>query len=291
MYHYIRDFNNEFPYFNFLSQEKFNKQVEMFNKFSLVKDHQDIFKENKKILLTFDDGLKDHIMAAETLKKINSFGIFFIPTLPISDNNILDTHKTHFLLGRVKAIEVLEQLKYFLKKKRIDNFINNEEEKKFQNAYKKTDDDKFQKIFKKIINYNSNLKLRTKVLDHLLQFFDVKISAKKIYMNAKEIKYIQSLGMIIGCHSQNHNLLSRMSYNNQYLEIKKSKIFLEKIIKKKVELFCYPFGGKISYNKDTLKILKKLKFKQGYSVYNKIITKKDLINNNFELPRYDCKLF
>ena len=47
----------------------------------------------------------------------------------------------------------------------------------------------------------------------------------------------------------------------QLKEIKNSKIFLEKIVNKSIDIFCYPYGGNISYNKNTLKILKTLKFK------------------------------
>ena len=66
-----------------------------------------------------------------------------------------------------------------------------------------------------------------------------------------------SLGMIIGSHSESHTVLSRLSYEKQFKEIKGSKTFLEKIINKNVEIFCYPFGRRVSYNNNTLKILKK----------------------------------
>ena len=53
---------------------------------------------------------------------------------------------------------------------------------------------------------------------------------RKLLLNKKEIKYLSSLGMIIGSHSESHTLLSRLSYKEQFKEIKNSKIFLEKII-------------------------------------------------------------
>ena len=97
--------------------------------------------------------------------------------------------------------------------------------------------------------------------------------------------------MIIGSHSESHTLLSRLSYDKQFKEIKNSKTFLEKIINKNIDTFCYPYGGKISYNNNTLKILKKLKFKLAYSVDHRNITIKDLKNKPYELPRFDCNLF
>ena len=69
------------------------------------------------------------------------------------------------------------------------------------------------------------------------------------------------------------------------------KIFLEKIINKNIDTFCYPYGGKISYNDNTLKILKKLKYKLAYSVEYRDISFKDIQQKLYELPRYDCNLF
>ena len=85
--------------------------------------------------------------------------------------------------------------------------------------------------------------------------------------------------------------MSRLPYRAQYKELKNSKIFLEKIINKSIDTFCYPYGGKISYNDYTLKILKKLKYKLAYSVEYRDISIKDINQKPYELPIYDCNLF
>ena len=97
--------------------------------------------------------------------------------------------------------------------------------------------------------------------------------------------------MIIGSHSESHNLLSRLSYRKQFKELKNSKIFLEKVINKNIDTFCYPYGGKISYNYNTLEILKKLKYKLAYSVEYRDISFKDIQQKPYELPRYDTNDF
>ena len=50
--------------------------------------------------------------------------------------------------------------------------------------------------------------------------------------------------MIIGSHSESHTLLSKLSYKKQLIELKNSKIILEKTINKKIDTFCYPYGRK-----------------------------------------------
>ena len=141
------------------------------------------------------------------------------------------------------------------------------------------------------MNYYGDLKLKHKILDYLLKKFEINIKPRDYYLNKKEIKYLKSLGMLIGSHSESHTLLSRLSFNEQFKELKNSKIFLEKIIDKKIDIFCYPYGRKISYNNNTLKILRKLKYKLAYSVDYRDITSKDIQKTPYELPRYDCNLF
>ncbi len=291
MYHYIRNKNKLFPYYNILEKKNYINQIKKFSKTGLINSFEELFFDSDKYLPTFDDGFKDHIYAAEILKKYNGIGLFFIPTSPLKNNIILDVHKTHLILGKVKGLVALNELEKYLNKNKIKNYYSQKEKLKYKIAYKRHNDDVHKKEFKKIMNFYGNLKLKHKILDYLLKKFEINIKPKDYYLNKKEIKYLSSLGMIIGSHSESHTLLSRLSYEKQFKEIKNSKTFLEKIINKNIDTFCYPYGGKISYNNNTLKILKKLKFKLAYSVDHRNITIKDLKNKPYELPRFDCNLF
>ena len=97
--------------------------------------------------------------------------------------------------------------------------------------------------------------------------------------------------MIIGSHTHSHRLLSKLSFKEQESEIKKSKSILEKIIKKRLNFFCYPHGGKNSYNNSTIKILKKYKFKKSFTVNHDEYVISKYKKKPFEIPRYDCNLF
>ena len=291
MYHYIRNKSKLFPNCNVLGKNDYTNQIKKFSEKGLINSYEELFIPSDKFLPTFDDGFKDHIFAAEVLKKNNSIGIFFISTSPLKNNTMLDVHKTHLILGKVKSSEALNELEKYLYKNKITKFYNNNEKSKYKLAYKKHLDEDDKKQFKKIMNYYGDLKLKHKILDYLLKKFEINTKPNDYYMNKKEIKYLKSLGMIIGCHSESHTLLSRLSYREQFKELSNSKIFLEKIINKSVDTFCHPFGRKTSYNDDTLKILKKLKYKLAYSVEYRDISFKDIQQKPYELPRYDCNLF
>ena len=68
MYHYIRGFDKSLPYFNFLHLSDFKKQINYLEKkesfFSVSDDLVKNFSKNK-FLLTFDDGLKEHLNVAK----------------------------------------------------------------------------------------------------------------------------------------------------------------------------------------------------------------------------------
>ena len=291
MYHYIRNQNKSFPFFKAIQKKDYKRQLDYFSKNGFVSSFNEFFTANDKFLLTFDDGIKDHIFAAETLKKYNAIGLFFIPTFPYITNKLLDVHKTHLIISKVKALDVLDELKKYLVKKNINNFYFEKDEIKYKKAYQILDEEFHRKKFKKIMNYYGNLNLKEKILDFLLKKFEINVKPEDYYLKKKEIKYIASLGMIIGSHSESHTLLSRLTYQKQLNEINNSKIFLEKIIKKEINTFCYPYGGKLSYNTDTKKILATLKFKFAFSVEYRDIKLEDIEDKPFELPRYDCNLF
>ena len=292
MYHYIRNKSKLYPNYNTLEKKNYINQIKKFSKKTgLINSYKELFISTDKFLTTFDDGFKDHIFAAEVLKKYNAIGIFFIPTSPLKNQIILDVHKSHLILGKVKSSEALNELEKYLYKNKINNFYDKKEKLKFKLAYSRHDDETNKKQFKKIMNYYGDIKLKHKLLDHLLKKFEINMKPKDYYLNKKEIKYLVSLGMVIGSHSESHTLLSRLSYKNQIKELKNSKIFLEKIVNKSVDTFCYPYGGKISYNNNTLRILKKLKYKLAFSLEYRDISWNDIQKKPYELPRYDCNLF
>jgi peptidoglycan/xylan/chitin deacetylase (PgdA/CDA1 family) len=292
MYHYIREKNEEYPYWNFITKKKFEDNLNIFSKNKQqLKPNDELYYNKNLNILTFDDGFKDHLWVAEKLKRKNLLGIFFISSLPFKNGKILDVHRAHLVLGKISAKIAYEKLLEILKQKKYDNFLDNKNIEKFKNLYKHHNDNKYKKEFKKIINYFGKLKTKSLLLDELCKYFHINETAKSFYLNKKEIKYLSSLGMIIGSHTESHTLLSRLNFKQQMKEIKNSKIFLEKTINKKVEYFCYPYGNKLSYNLDTLKILNKLKFKFGFLAHPKEITNYNYKFKPLELPRFDCNIF
>ena len=64
------------------------------------------------VLLTFDDGLRDHAeFVLPALQARGLFGLFYVCSGPAMAGRILDVHKVHLALGRLGGAAALDWLK------------------------------------------------------------------------------------------------------------------------------------------------------------------------------------
>ena len=157
----------------------------------------------------------------------------------------------------------------------------------FCNSLCITDYDPNTKEFKRLINYYGDRDLRDTLLDKILEIAQLDINFSDVYLSVSEILEIQ-YGFEIGSHGSSHTPFSRLSEEDQCVELSVSKEYLQGIIGKSVNSFCYPYGGQSSYNKNTLTFLRDLGYTNAISVEHRDILPEDLVVNSYEIPRYDC---
>lgn len=87
---------------------------------------------------------------------------------------------------------------------------------------------------------------------------DTEFAQSKLLLN-KDIKKL-SQEFEIGAHTMTHPTLTELSDADAYLEILNSKKYLEKVIGKKVECFCYPKG---KYQNRHVEIVKESGFRMA----------------------------
>ncbi len=295
MYHYIRKYDKKIKNLNFLHQNSFLKQLNYFNNnfkfYKLSENIEQLSYNKKKILLTFDDGLKEHLQVAKWLKKKNIKGIFFIPSKPLITKDFLTVHKIHLILGTSNKIKLKElffkfKIEEYFEKKNFGVFlIQKNLLEKIKN--KKKRDEVYPKIQLNIISQTN-----PQIIDELFNYCFSKKKQKKMfkmfYLNKKDILQIKKMGMEIGSHGHSHKVLSLLNKKEQIADIKKSLKILSNITKAPIKFFCYPYGGKKVYNKNTIYSLNKLSIVYAFSVESRSFKKKD---NLLEIPRFDCNDF
>lgn len=298
MYHYIRPFNEELPFFRNLHTDDFAKQLDFFEKeygFVTKEDFLNSFETGivpKGVLLTFDDGLKCHYeYAFKELKKRNLWGIFYIPTAPYQTNKLLDVHRIHLLLGMYSGNEVYVELMKLV----TNDMLNHNLVTEFQElTYNLQENDDSTLMVKRILNYYIDYQFREKIIDQLTEKLVPKklYSIENFYLTVEEINEMNNSDMIIGSHTVTHPVMSKLNVAEQQEEINGSFDFLSSVTNTlEIKTFCYPYGGFHTFTAESEKLLQEANCLFSFNVEHRDISIDDIINRPQALPRYDCNAF
>ena len=254
---------------------------------------------DKSILLTFDDGYKDHYTyVLPVLLENNIQGSFYIPTKCFQNKKVLDVNKIHFILESYIGEEekILTEIKEYLeinKDSRI-TFLYDEYFKEYAVASRF---DKKEVIFiKRMLQVVLPEDYREKLVDLLFKKYICSIGNKiiserafweELYLTPDQIRLMEKLGMHIGFHSHNHVWLNSLSKEEQESQIKSSINYFKEIgINTEKMTISYPYGG---YNEDTIELMKKYKIPLGFTTEVKKVDLK--ISDCLKLPRMDTNDF
>ena len=299
MYHYVRNVKkSKYPNLKGLEFTEFKKQISFFKKnFNFLSNSQFIeilnskkIPKKKSILLTFDDGYRDHYeYVFPFLKKQDLSAVFYPPIMCIRNKAVLDVNKIHFILAKEENRDKILDL-IFLYVKKILNKNPHQigiEKINLLSRY----DDKKTILIKRLLQNHLPLPYRKKIVDkifkHIVNYSEEEFS-KILYMNNNNIQELYKNNFSIGTHGYNHYWWEKINKNEQEIEIKKSINYFKKIkVFDKNFSVCYPYG---SYNLQTLNLLKKYKIKFALTTRVGSVNKKN-IKNVYELPRFDTNDF
>jgi len=299
MYHYVRNIKkSKYPNLKGLEFSDFRKQIFYLKKnFNILSNNQFIeilnsrkIPKKKSILLTFDDGYRDHFeYVFPFLKKQDVSAVFYPPIMCVRNKAVLDVNKIHFILAKEENRDKILDL-IFLYVKKILNKNPQQigiEKINLLSRY----DDKKTILIKILLQHHLPLPYRKKIVDkifkHIVNYSEEEFS-KILYMNKNNIQELYKNNFSIGSHGYNHYWWEKINKNEQEMEIKKSINYFKKIkVFDKNFSVCYPYG---SYNLQTLNLLKKYKIKFALTTRVGSINKKN-IKKVYELPRFDTNDF
>jgi peptidoglycan/xylan/chitin deacetylase (PgdA/CDA1 family) len=299
MYHYVREFDAEMPYFRNLHVDDFHEQLDYFEqKYGFVsqKDFLHSLQYPNEmpngVVLTFDDGLKDHYRyVLPALQARNLWGIFYIPTAMYHTNKMLDVHRIHVLLGKFGGEKIFTTLKEIIS----DEMLSHGHITEFKSiTYQRQKNDEYTTSVKRILNYLISYDYRETVLDTLMAKLipnEAKLLAD-FYLTPSEMKTMQEAKMIIGSHTVFHPVMSKLSAEQQKSEIVDSFSYLETVTNGlPIKTFCYPYGGWHSFSETTEQLLTDNNCLFSFNVEAKDIDTAAIKQHRQALPRYDCNQF
>ena len=302
MYHYVRRPLPEMPNFGHLHVDDFCQQLDYFSKDHVFPTLQE-FKEalasgrpiENSIILTFDDGFKDHYeFVFPELQRRGMWGFFFVPTMPYTRNRLLDVHRVHLLIGKFGGEKIYQSLQNLV----TDDMLSHNNIKEFSertyNVHANQKNNKYTVLAKRTLNYFISYQYREKVLDKLMEIFfpdDTGISGD-FYMKPSELKEMADAGMVIGNHTISHPVLSKLDLAEQRNEIETSFEYFDNILGGyDLKSFCYPYGGFHSFSNATEQILSDCGTVCSFNVEARDIDANDLTSRPQALPRYNCNIF
>jgi peptidoglycan/xylan/chitin deacetylase (PgdA/CDA1 family) len=298
MYHYVRHRRDDLPYFRYLDFDNFCKQLDYFQErygFAHIEEFESAIQQGtpvtgSKIVLTFDDGLRDHFdFVFPELKRRGLWGIFYVPTLPITGKTLLNVHLIHLLTGSIPAEILIQQMDELIK----EHMIPDVKIKEFREAtYAHQKNPPSIERFKRTLNFYVDYKYQRDLLIQLLEQNGLKQNTEDYYATAAEIREMSQNGMIIGSHSVSHSILSKLSYNEQKKEISESFSTLEQLAGPlRLKTFCFPHGGFHTFTDETVRILEEEACAFSFNVEPRDISTLDIVEKRQYLPRYDCNKF
>ncbi|MCS5503267.1 polysaccharide deacetylase family protein [Lysinibacillus sp. A4] len=282
MYHYVMEPENwrgSVP----ISPIEFRKQVEWIREHYEIIKPEDIHRHTNKpkCILSFDDATKDqYINAFQILKKMGVPGYFAVMSGPLVERKVPIFHLVHTLLSHFSDKEIWEE---------ISNQVNIDEIKNNCDIYYSYEMNKYRRLIKYLFNFywpeeRGRAFLEEKVIS-IYSSLDVFID--KFYLSEREIIEMDTCGMSIGVHCENHLPYSGNPQEFYEKEIKVCKRYLEKILNKEIKLYTPAFGGgekSIQMQIELLPVLQENGFTLGFT------TEKGLteLKEGFWHKRIDC---
>jgi len=288
-YHYVNPLVNGYPLIHGITPNKLEEDIEFFKSKTRISTPDAIFSFNKNysendflkpsVILTFDDGLKDHFkFVLPILLKNKIQASFFVPT-GIFEKKVLQVQKIQFILANTtNKSKILNDLNCYSREHKLDEISND------SIPNHRYDDFNTRKI-KWTLQRGFTFEHRTKLIDLLFSKYvtsDEESFGSDIYMSIEEVQELKNTGMNIGLHSHNHFHLTDLSDDVLHAEILKSKIFFEK-----KGIFCqsfsYPFGDR---DNRIEKIIENTGLTKAFTIVPKFFDPKKV--NRFAIPRFDA---
>jgi len=278
IYHRVIDLQND-PQQLSVSIKNFETQISHLKHNYHIKSLQEMVSDLKQsqivansIAITFDDGYFDNkSYALPVLEDMQVPATFFISTNYVdkADGFWWDKLESIILLSTTLPMEL--ELKISREIYHWEN-CNSRREEIYQDIHK---------LFKTIPI--------SEILDIIEQ---IVVWAGSVYHPRHNYRPVSQLELIemakspyveIGAHTQSHCRLSNESPETQYMEIEESKIFLERLLNKKIQSFSYPFGAYSDYSDFTPGMVKQLGYNCGISNNQGFVTKN---SDAYNIPRY-----
>jgi peptidoglycan/xylan/chitin deacetylase (PgdA/CDA1 family) len=197
----------------------------------------------------------------------------------IEDNHIDQSYRDYTTL-KIDFINGIKQLSKNFHFVSIDDFLNHYHYK--DNMILITFDDGFRNIFE--LAYPL---LKSKQIPFTV-FITTDYLNKPGYLTTEQLMVLNDEQLCtIGSHTVSHRLMSTLSKKESIYEVSESKICLEKLLKKEINYFAFPYGSYYACTKLNIRHVQNAGYKAAFSTVKSRYFGY-FCKNNFFIPRINC---
>jgi len=294
MYHYVRNLSEtRFPRLNAMLLTEFRKQVaefterfEMATLESALEFLSGRYSARRDLcLLTFDDGLREHLEdVAPILESHRIQGLFFVITACAEYGRVAPVHQNHFLMALL-GFEMYREK--FLRYAGIDRTAATVDAAVAARTYPWDSPEVAQ--FKYLFNFVLDADARDRAVRELFRAHlgDEREFSRYLYFNWEEARRMQSAGMVLGGHTHEHRPLAGLPDS----VLKDDLIQCGELLRRRTKHqaltpFCYPYGKADSFDDRAKTQIKDLGFCCAFTT---VSGSNEPETDLFAIQRVDCK--
>jgi len=278
MYHFVRDLKgSRYPDIKGLSLEEFSGQIDYIRRHYNVIGVPELLAAlesaerslpPRALLLTFDDGYRDHFdNVLPLLVEQGVTGCFFPPAKAVTEHEVLDVNKIHFILAAVPdKARILDSLFALLDQARDEFPLQDRADYCRRLAHPSRFDTAEVILIKRLLQRELPEALRKRITGALFEQYvtrDEQAFSQELYMGIAELRAMREAGMYIGSHGYDHYWLDTLDARDQEREIELSLRFLDAVGSDLDNwVIGYPYGA---HNDSLLGILRDRSCKGGFA--------------------------
>ncbi|EPC04195.1 hypothetical protein L861_02460 [Litchfieldella anticariensis FP35 = DSM 16096] len=298
MYHYVRPLEaSRYPRLKAMDLERFRGQLDYIQRHYQVVSMEQVIAASRgerdvlpahPLLLTFDDGYRDHHDHVLPLLSQRSMqGSFFPPACAVLERRVLDVNKIQFILASVEDPGVLVDCIFSAMDEARAHYGLEPNHVYFSRLSSDSRyDDPPTTFVKRALQRELPEDFRQQLTEGLFSQYvtsDEKAFAEELYMSEGQLRHLLEAGMFIGSHGDQHYWLNSLDHAHQVKEVDRGLRFLEALGAYRDDwVMCYPYGG---YDDSLLSILRARGCALGLTTE---VALADLtVNDPLTLPRID----
>lgn len=239
-------------------------------------------------VITFDDGFKDVVdHALPLLNRWRVPATVYCCSAPLVDRTVLNVHRVHLLQAKL-GLDRFRQAFEELLSSRPPVALEPSTHPGLLGLYPY--DDEATRRFKRLLNFELPYLELDPILRALFERFighDEEI-ASMLYLSPDDLRRCQDAGLEIGVHGHSHRVLSRLTEDEQRVELGTCADYLRSMCGLTEIHASYPYGIDGSWNDATTRVAASLGLASA-STKVRAITKPSDLRGRWELPRYDVR--